>query len=374
MPWCCWRKDRLRRPPMSEIRCPAADMTAPQQQWPRAGGDPPASALIRSRPEDFQVEEILGFIPADTGQHVLLQVRKRGANTEWVARRLARLSGVPRRAVGYAGLKDRQAVTTQWFSLDLAGRAVPDWSVLAEEGIEVLQCRHHDRKLRQGAVRANRFRLVLRRLRGDRAALEAALQRIQCHGVPNYFGPQRFGRDNLQRAAAMLLYGRPVRDRFQRGMYLSAARAWLFNRVLAVRVAAGNWNQALSGDVLVLDGRHSVFPCPEPDADIQRRLAAGELHPTGPLWGTSGLSSTGAAAEWERRALEGEQAWCAALAGAGMKLQRRALRLMPRALAWYWEGERLELEFTLCAGGFATSVLRELVAEAAHGDALDCDE
>ncbi|HFD91792.1 MAG TPA: tRNA pseudouridine(13) synthase TruD [Gammaproteobacteria bacterium] len=329
--------------------------------WPRAGGRPPASARLRQMPEDFQVEEVLGFAPSGEGQHVLLRLRKRNANTEWVACQLARLAGVGRRSVGYAGLKDRHAVTTQWFSVDLAGRAVPDWGRLAEMDIEVLSWARHDRKLRHGAVRANRFRIVLRGLNGDRAALVTALERIAREGSPNYFGPQRFGRDNLRQAAAMLLEGRPVRDRFRRGIYLSTARAWLFNRVLARRVTEGCWNEALPGDVMMLEGSHSIFPCPRPDADLRDRLATGDIHPTGPLWGSGDSPVSAAAAALETAALEEDRALCHALATAGLRQQRRALRIFPRELQWQMDGDTLTLGFILPAGGYATSVLREAV-------------
>ncbi len=337
---------------MSETHPPA---------WPRAGGAPVARARLREAPEDFQVEEILGFSPAGRGQHVLLQVRKRGANTQWVARRLAQLAGLPPRAVGYAGLKDRNAVTCQWFSVDLAGRAAPDWTCLAAEGITVLQAVPHDRKLRHGAVRANRFRIRLRRVEGDRGALAAALSRLATRGAPNYFGPQRFGGGNLRQAAALLLEGRTVADRFRRGIYLSAARAWLFNKVLAARVEAGNWDRALPGDVLMLDGRHSLFPCEAPDEAILRRIGSGELHPTGPLWGEGKVLCSGPAAALEGAALAADENWCAALAAQGLKAQRRALRVMPRELTWDFAGGELEVSFTLAAGSYATSVLREVV-------------
>ncbi len=329
--------------------------------WPRAGGHPPAAARLRQSPEDFQVEELLGFAPSGEGQHVLLQLRKRDANTEWVARRLARLAGVGRQAVGYAGLKDRRAVTSQWFSVDLAGRAMPDWARLAEADIEVLHWARHDRKLRHGAVRANRFRIVLRHLGGDQAGLVSRLERLARQGAPNYFGPQRFGRDNLQQAAAMLLEGRPVRDRFRRGIYLSTARAWLFNRVLARRVAEGCWDEALPGDVMMLEGSHSIFPCPHPDADIRHRLAAGDSHPTGPLWGSGPSPVSDAAATLEEAALAGDSAWRQALEAAGLRHQRRALRVLPRELQWQLDGDALTLCFVLPAGCYATSVLREAV-------------
>ena len=113
----------------------------------------------------FDVTEDLGFDLSDDGEHDFLWIEKRDANTAWVARQLARHAGVSARDVGYAGLKDRQAVTTQWFSIHLPGRSDPDWAALDEPQIQVLECTRNRRKLRRGVHRANRFRLRLRSLR-----------------------------------------------------------------------------------------------------------------------------------------------------------------------------------------------------------------
>ena len=334
------------------------------RDWPRAGGEPPCRARLRLAAADFQVAEVLNFAPSGEGQHVLVQIRKRNANTEWVAGRLARLAGVSRRAVADAGLKDRHALTDQWFSVDLAGREEPRWALLNDEQITMLQHVRHQRKLRHGAVAANRFRITLRDLQGSRDAIVRSLTEIAARGVPNYFGVQRFGRDNIRQAAAMLLQGRRVRDRFKRGIYLSAARSLLFNEVLALRVTEGLWDRALAGDVMMLEGSHSIFPCPEVDAGIVRRMAEGDLHATGPLWGRGDNPCRGAAAILEERALATEGAWRRALEAAGLKFQRRALRVLPRDFQWQFVDDRcLVLSFRLPGGCYATSVLRELARE-----------
>ncbi len=336
--------------------------TTTVSDWPRAAGPPPCSALMRQVPEDFQVQEVLNFSPDGEGQHVLVLIRKRNTNTEWVARQLAHHAGVGRKAVGYAGLKDRRAVTDQWFSVDLAGREEPDWSRLNGDEVTVLQHLLHHRKLRQGAIQANRFRITLRAVAGSQENIDQALQRIAAQGVPNYFGEQRFGRNNLQQAAAMLLQGRAVRDRFKRGIYLSAARSLLFNQVLAKRVVDGCWDRALAGDVMMLAGSHSIFSCPEPDEGIARRLAEGDIHPTGPLWGRGDTLCQAEAAALEEAALATEAPWCRALEAAGLKHQRRALRVIPQELQWHFsDGDSLTLSFSLPSGCYATSVLREVV-------------
>ena len=131
-----------------------------------AMGVPEAQARVRAHPEDFQVEEVLGFEPDGEGYHALLQIRKRDTNTQWVARRLADLAGVRNVDVGFSGLKDRNAVTTQWFSVNLTGAAEPDWQRLAPDDLVILSVTRQRRKLRRGVHRANRFRLVLRDLDG----------------------------------------------------------------------------------------------------------------------------------------------------------------------------------------------------------------
>jgi tRNA pseudouridine13 synthase len=337
----------------------------PWEDLPRAHGDPPARARWRVAPEDFAVDEVLGFDPLGTGQHVLLQLRKRGANTVWVAGQLARLAGVPPVAVGYSGLKDRDAVTTQWFSVDLAGRPEPDWGQVAPGTVEVLAAQRHDRKLRRGSHRANRFVLVLRDLTGARAAVEERLGVLRDRGFPNYFGEQRFGRDgsNPARALAMLGGRLRVRDRAERGLYLSAARSVLFNRVLAARVGGGTWDRPLAGEVLMLDGRHSRFLAEEPTPELMERAARGEVHPTGPLWGRGEPEPREGARQFEEEALAGCGDWCRGLEEAGLEADRRALRARAHDLAWRWRGEdALELAFTLASGAYATALLREVAA------------
>ncbi|MDZ7782516.1 MAG: tRNA pseudouridine(13) synthase TruD [Halioglobus sp.] len=146
--------------------------------WPTAWGPPPARATIRSQADDFQVTELLGFEPCGEGEHVYLLLEKRNLNTRDVVERIAALSGVRVRDIGYCGLKDRNARARQWFSIGLAGRSQPDWSALqAQGGIRVLQQCRHRRKLRRDSHRGNRFSLRLRDLRGDRALLEQRLER-----------------------------------------------------------------------------------------------------------------------------------------------------------------------------------------------------
>lgn len=334
------------------------------QTLPRAYGAVPGHGRIKLHTDDFLVEEILGFEPEGEGPHAWLQIRKRETNTPWLAGALARLAGVARRDVGYAGLKDRAAVTTQWFSVPMEGRKEPDWTILDSAEVQVLQVTRHRKKLRRGIQKGNRFQIRVQEFHGDRSALLNRVVELAGGGVPNYFGEQRFGRDggNINSAWEMLVGGKRVRDRGLRGLYLSAARSMLFNRVLAQRVGDGNWCCAIPGEALMLDGSHSIFIQAQPDADIDARLARMDLHPTGPLWGSGDALACGEALALEESALSDCGPWCDGLDAAGLKHARRALRVAVTGLDVAFEAaDRLMLSFELPAGAYATMAVRELV-------------
>ena len=323
---------------------------------------PEISGTIRATAEDFQVDEDLGFEPDGAGEHVFLKIRKRNANTDWVARQIARVAGVRPGDVSYAGMKDRNAVTTQWFSVQLPGRDMPDWTPLQSDNLQVLSAVRNSRKLRRGALRGNRFTLVVRGLSAASTELEQCLRRIVAQGVPNYFGEQRFGHDagNLDKAEAMFKGTLKVRDRHVRGLYLSAARSQLFNRVLSRRVMDGTWNQALPGEVLMLNGSHSVFVADTVDATLEQRLATFDIHPTGPLWGRGTSMAREQSLAVEQSALADYATFRTGLEHAGLSQERRALRLRVADLSWEFPtAETLQLSFSLPAGAYATSVLKE---------------
>lgn len=330
-------------------------------ELPFAFGIPPLRARLRSTPADFFVEEILGYEPDGTGEHAFLLVEKRGANTEWVSRELAKFAGIQPMNVGYAGMKDRHAVTRQAFTVQLPGKSDPDWSALPHEDIKVLSSARHSRKLKRGALRGNRFVLVLREIEGDRADAEERLAAIVARGVPNYFGEQRFGLggNNVEQAKAMF-GGRRV-DRDKRSILLSAARSHIFNGVLAERVAAGTWDAPVEGDIWSLEGSRSWFG-PEPFNDtLAERLGRGDIHPSGPLWGRGEPPSTGEVGELERSVAARDEDLAKGLVDARMDQERRPLRLQPRDFAWRWlDDGALEVSFGLPAGAYATTVIREL--------------
>jgi len=333
-------------------------------EFPAAHGPPPLAGRIRVEPEDFFVEEELGFDPDGSGNHVLLQVEKRGANTGWVAAELARAAGVAPRDVGVSGQKDRRAVTRQSYSLPWpAAEPIEACLSFAGEGYRVLAVQRHGRKLRPGSHRANRFVVRVREAAGDRGAIEDRLRLIGADGVPNYFGPQRYGRggDNLARARAWAAGGEPPRDRLQRGFALSVARSELFNLVLAERVRRGDWNRLLPGEAIILDGRRSFFRADAIDAALRERCAASDLHPSGPLWGRGSPEVGGEVLALEQAVAAGEPALRALLEAQGMDQERRSLRLPVRSLGWSLEGDSVVLSFELPRGTFATSVLHEVL-------------
>lgn len=305
--------------------------------FPFAYGPLTASGEFRRLPEDFIVDEVLGYEPSGEGEHVYLHIRKIGENTAWVAQKMAAFAGVKEMDVGYCGRKDRHAITTQWFSVYLPKTSDHDWTLFNSDSINVLNISRHSHKLRRGEHECNRFVIRLRDVVvADEKIFAEKLNRVLADGVPNYFGEQRFGRDgnNLPQANLLLVERKPIRDIQKRGLILSAARSYLFNQVLAARVIASNWRDILIGE-------------PEPCA-------------SGPLWGRGRSPASATTLEFEQTILAPWQEWCNGLEHQGLKQERRPLCLLPTAGSWRRIEQDLELCFTLGAGEFATAVLREL--------------
>jgi tRNA pseudouridine13 synthase len=330
---------------------------------PRAHGAPLCPGRLRVEPEDFRVEEQLGFEPAGAGQHVLLRVRKRDANTHWIAGELARACGCAPRDVGYAGLKDRRAVATQWFTVPQSRLSPEAWIGIASPEYQVLEAHRHSRKLPRGALAGNSFVIRVRGTTIDDASLASRLAAITARGVPNYFGPQRFGRGgaNLERLHEDVRRLKPA----ERGFVLSAARSLVFNAVLAERVTAGSWERLEPGDLANLDGRASHFAVETIDETLAARGARLDIHPTGPLWGRGAPRSGGGVLELEQRVAAGFVAACDLVVRAAMEQERRSLRLAVRDLCWRRDADAADaiiVEFRLSRGAYATAVLREVFA------------
>jgi len=310
-------------------------------QWPHAYPASGASATLKFLNEDFTVTELPLQLPSGEGEHIWVDVEKNGANTAFVAQQLAEAAGVQERDVGFAGLKDRYAITRQWFSIYLPKGDAPDLTVLQHPEFKVLSQSRHVKKLRRGDLQGNQFRIVLRDVTGDRDAIEANLKAVASQGSPNYFGAQRFGHDggNVEQGRAMLAREIRVRNPKKKGIYLSAVRSFVFNEVLALRIQQGLWGKTLPGDAMDEAGR-----------------------PTGPLWGRGRVSTTDQAQALENGVAERHATLCHGMEHAGLDQERRALVTSPGDMSWEWpQADQLVLTFSLPAGNYATSVLDEIL-------------
>ena len=383
---------------MADIDITAAADTA---QLPQPMQPPLKQATYKAHATDFIVNELLPLDFTGEGEHLWLHIEKLGMNTAYLANLLSEWAEIPLRDVGYSGLKDRHALTTQWFSLRIPKKQLPPTEFVPvdigdNESVTILAQHWHNKKLNRGTHRANQFIITLRDIQFDKTdtetpepeqllsakeAIEQHLAMISKSGVPNYFGPQRFGRQSNNIREALSLFSRPPRaprpsskkskskrlPREQNSMELSAARSLIFNEILAARVRDGSWNTGLSGEVFNLDGSGSIFTSETLDDTLRARLDSGDIHPTAVMWGTGNdkVSSTAAAIESDvvqHSPLLTQLA--AGLEQRDIKAQRRALRLPIEEMSWEWSDDQtLVLSFTLTTGSFATSVLASLVQQ-----------
>jgi tRNA pseudouridine13 synthase len=363
-----------------------------------AQGKPKALGLYKVLPEDFIVEEQIAFELSEEGEHLWCWVEKKGENTDWVAQQLAKWAGVSPAKVNVAGQKDRHAVTRQWFSIHLPKRNNPSLEAFNIKNVTILKTVRHQRKLQKGGLSGNRFTLIIRDIKASEEGggenliemLQARLQTIQAEGVPNYFGEQRFGLHgrNIKQGIKLLAGELPKVKRNQKSLYLSSIRSWLFNVLLSQRVEKRSWNQLLAGDVLQLEGSNKWF-VEDGSAELLGRVARGDLHPTGALYGCGELPSKAEVLNIEQRVAESFSDWVQGLDQYGVQQARRALRVLPQDLTWQWlnassdslekvdaltqlfkplkesdlwqKNPVLQLSFTLRAGSYATMVLRELL-------------
>jgi len=335
-------------------------------EWAYASGAPQSKADLKTYCSDFLVTEDLGYEPCGEGEHVYLNITKTDTNTDFLARNIAKLAGVPAKQVNYSGLKDRRGVTRQWFGVHLPGKAEavdPDWQQLQSPEVHLHQVIRHQRKLKTGVHQGNFFAIRLRNIKPS-VALEQKLSIIADQGAPNYFGDQRFGRQggNLSLALSMI-QGKRIKDRFKRGMALSSIRSYLFNQLLSHRVDDGSWLKAAVGDrCMFSDGFSQFDACAPTDlADVQQRIDAGDLAPTGVMAGRVGNPPVTPASLHEAQILSPWEPWVEALVDLDMTAQRRSLRLWPKDFSWRWcEGDVLELNFHLMRGSYATALIREI--------------
>jgi len=340
-----------------KARMPKASPTLVFEQFERAYGEPVTIAALKTKPQDFVVEEVLGFELSGEGEHLWLWIEKVGQNTDWLVKQLAKGLNLPTAAIGYAGKKDRQAVTRQWISVQLPTSR--ESSLMARlntlPGVNCLKAQRHSKKCKVGDHLANRFQLVLRFPSPLTAALQSQLnhrlQQLAQRGFPNYFGEQRFGHkmQNLQQGEQFLQNPRRKVPRHLKGLYLSALRSALFNVALSHRIALGNWQTPLDGEVFT-EGAAT-----ETSENTSFAL-------TGPLPGDGELGSEQAVLALEEAALAPFESWRQGLKQARLTPERRALTCLPQALSWQFETEqKLTLQFVLPKGSYATMLVRELI-------------
>lgn len=337
-------------------------MTEYSHDWPTAYPKLNVKAEFRTLDDDFLVSELTNRQLHESGPHLYLQIEKRGANTQWLARQLANHAKLDLKDVGYAGLKDRHAVTRQWFSLPIKNTEPDLTHLFNKDEFTLLNKGYYGVKLKRGALGGNAFRIVLRHVQGDQASINQRLELIRNQGVPNYFGEQRFGHDfeNIKQAAQLFETGKRPRNRQKASMYMSAARSYLFNNMLAKRIEQKCWDQPIHGEVFGFAGSLRGFT-QENTSEERARLRAQRIHPSCALWGKGERLSTQDLYTLEQEAAERFPVLKTGLEKQGMKQERRATRMLLPDLFWHWsDNQTLVLRFNLASGYFATSVLCEL--------------
>lgn len=321
---------------------------------------PKQTALLKAECADFIVKEHLGYEMAGEGEFVALKVRKADANTVFVGEKLAQFAGISVRNMSYAGLKDRKAVTEQWFCLQMPGKPTPDFSGFQLEGVEILDITRHNRKIRIGSLAGNFFEILLRHA-VETDELKERLKNLEKYGFPNYFTEQRFGRDghNLSEALRWARGEIQVKDRKKRSFYLSAARSEVFNLVVSERIKQGVADKVLPNDILQLKGSHSWFAADDTEDlnALQTRLEQGDLQLTAPLIGETAQR----ACSLENDIVQQHQDLIKLMTQERLKPARRALLEQAQDFNWQFEAGGLRLTFYLPAGSYATALVRELV-------------
>ena len=321
---------------------------------------PKQTALLKAECADFIVKEELGYAMSGEGEFVAVRVRKIDNNTIFVGEKLAAFCGVSARNMSYAGLKDRKAITEQWFCIQMPGKPTPDFSQFQMDGVEILEVTCHNRKIRTGSLEGNHFEILLRNAM-ETDELKVRLEIVKNLGFPNYFTEQRFGRDghNLTEAMRWATGEIKVKDRKKRSFYLSAARSEVFNLVVSERVKLGLATQVLPHDILQLNGTHSWFQADQNEDlnTLQTRLEKRDILLTAPLIG----ESEHLANDIENQIVAQHQALRALMKQERLKPARRPLLMQAENFSWQFEPEGLRLKFYLPAGSYATALVRELV-------------
>lgn len=318
------------------------------------------TADLRTFSSDFKVNELLNFEPSGEGEHLFLQIKKIDTNTDWIIRQLQKAFSLTSREVGYAGKKDRHSISTQWFSLHLPGKEV-DISEFGCEQYKIIKAVRHNKKLRVGSLKENKFEITLRHVSAE--IDKNTIQKIAEHGVPNYFGRQRFGFEfgNLLKAEELLNQRIRIKNRNKRGMVISSARSLIFNCCLALRINDNSWIQPVSGDCMMLNGTQSYFTLNELAPEDSLRIEQGDLHICGLLVGKEPSETQLLAKEKEELIFQQYNQWINGLQKLGLSSSRRAYRCIPKNFTVEQNEQVAVFKFSLGKGCFATSVIRELV-------------
>lgn len=344
---------------------------------------PGIGGRLRALPEHFVVEEIPLYEPADEGQHLYVNITKIEMTTKAVQKGLCRLFGLREADVGFAGMKDKAARTTQTFSLsvghpdanfvDAAAARIED-----ELGVTVNWVRLHKNKLKLGHLLGNRFHIVISDLSqsSDLAAQAAqdVANRLIADGMPNYFGPQRFGADgkNVEKGLAVLQRKNYVKDRWLRRFLVSAYQSYLCNLYLADRVESGFFRRLLTGDVAKKYETGGMFEVEDIDVE-QPRYGAHEISFTAPIFGSKMRMASAEAGELEERVLAESSITIEHFRKAKADGTRRLGRLLAPDLKISTMDENLVVDFSLTKGAFATTILREIM-KSDMANTADSDE
>ncbi len=324
-----------------------------------------ASGVIRTYPKDFQVTELNDIELSGEGEHLWLYIEKTNSNTDWVAKQLSNICQVPRRQVSFAGQKDRIAITKQWFSIQLPKIEDQDkiQAALPDE-IVILKSKKHSKKIKIGQLNHNQFRITLRNIDGDKQQIQANIDSIKENGVPNYFGPQRFGHhmSNIQKASDWFDGRYKPKTKNLKSLLISTARSHIFNTIIAQRISNNNWHKTITGDILQLNGTHSWFNSGDAtEEEISKRLKDFDIHLTAAMWGENPVQSIGHCAQLEKQVADEFPIYQQGFNKFRLKQDRRAMRIIPINLNHRWLDDQLILTFKLLPGSYATGVMREIL-------------
>jgi tRNA pseudouridine13 synthase len=330
-----------------------------------AAGLPGIGGTIKATPEHFVVEETLPYAACGEGEHVYITFRRSGWNTADAARRMQKCLGLAQSDVGWGGRKDKTAVVVQTISFRCGVKAqlIDIKKALADLPFEVLAMNRHRNKIKTGHVASNRFTIIVSR--PEPGALPRALaiaEQLKQTGVPNFYGPQRFGyhMQNIHRGFALFAQGKNVRkDAFM----VSAVQSALFNIWLKERMEGGTYRELIAGDIVKKTDSGGMFIV-EDLALEGERFAAGQIVYTGPIYGFKMKAAMQAEGEREAALLDRFGLTVDAFRPFRAPGSRREAILNPADMEIVEVEEGLRFSFTLPSGAYATTVLREFTRPA----------